>query len=100
MRFRTTVGVAPVHGGRAVEVVVVQAPACHLCDDAAEAIRDLQAYHPIDLRLVDMTSEEGRSIVARHRVPMPPVVLVDGELLGWGRLSRGRLRRALAERGA
>jgi hypothetical protein len=33
------------------------------------------------------------------RAPLLPIVLVDGELLGWGRLSRGRLSARLAALG-
>jgi hypothetical protein len=28
---------------------------------------------------------------------MPPIVLINGELLGWGRLSRGKLDRRLTD---
>jgi hypothetical protein len=33
----------------------------------------------------------------RFRAPMPPIAIIDSELLGWGRLSRGKLRRRLDE---
>lgn len=79
----------------AIEVVLVEAPACHLCQDAADALEKLGRERPVLVRRVDIGSAEGRAIVRRHRAPMPPVVLVDGQLLGWGRLSRGKLRRRL-----
>ena len=79
----------------AIEVVLVEAPACHLCEDAARVLEDVGHERPLSVRRVDIGSAEGRAIVRRYRAPMPPVVLVDGQLLGWGRLSRGKLRRRL-----
>jgi predicted DCC family thiol-disulfide oxidoreductase YuxK len=82
---------------RPVEVVLVEAPACHLCDGAARVLAEAACEHRLVVRRVDLASEEGRAIVRAHRAPMPPVVLFNGELLGWGRLSRGRLRQRLAD---
>lgn len=80
-----------------IEVVLVEAAACHLCDDAATGLEEAATEYPLSVRRVDITSPEGRAVVRAHRAPMPPVVVVDGRLLGWGRLSRGRLRQRLAE---
>ena len=79
----------------AIDVVLVEAPACHLCHDASEALDDAARSYRLAVRRVDIASPEGRAVVRQHRAPMPPVVVVDGELLGWGRLSRGKLRRRL-----
>ncbi len=46
-----------------------------------------------------MTSQEGRELLGRTRAQLLPIVLVDGELLGWGRLSRGKLAARLAALG-
>lgn len=77
------------------EVVVVEAAGCHLSDDALHALVQVGADYPLSVRRVDIASSEGRAFVRRFRAPMPPVVVVRGELLGWGRLSRGKLRRRL-----
>jgi hypothetical protein len=45
-----------------------------------------------------MTSDEGRSLVVRHRAPFPPILLVDGAFFGYGRISRGKLERHLSTR--
>ena len=79
----------------AIEVVLVEAPVCHLCHDASEVLHDAARSYRLTVRRVDIASPEGRAIIRQHRAPMPPVVVVDGELLGWGRLSRGKLRRRL-----
>jgi hypothetical protein len=79
-----------------IEITVVQGPACHLCEDAVATIGELGRRLPVTLRTVEAASPEGRGLLARTRAQMLPVVLVGGELLGWGRLSRGRLGVRLA----
>lgn len=81
----------------AVDAVLVESVACHLCDDAARVLGDAERDGRLRVRRVALDSEEGRAIARATRAPMPPIVLVGGELLGWGRLSRGRLRRRLSE---
>ena len=78
-----------------IDVVLVEAPACHLCHDASQTLDDAARSYRLTVRRVDIASPAGRAIIRQHRAPMPPVVIVDGELLGWGRLSRGKLRRRL-----
>ncbi len=82
-------------GAAVVEVVVVTASACHLCEDALEALSGLAREFPLRVRQVDMGSPEGRALVARYRPAMPPAVVVNGELFSAGRLPRRKLRRLL-----
>ncbi len=78
-----------------VEAVLVEAVACHLCDDAAQLLAHAEREGKLRVRRVALESDEGRAIARATRAPMPPIVLIDGELLGWGRLSRGKLDRRL-----
>jgi hypothetical protein len=80
-----------------VDAVLVESPACHLCEDAAGLLGAEEAAGRVHLRRVALDSAEGRALVRATRAPMPPVVFIDGELLGWGRLSRGKLARRLAQ---
>ncbi|HEX6581789.1 MAG TPA: glutaredoxin [Actinomycetota bacterium] len=84
---------------RPVEIVVVRSPACHLCEDAIEALDEMRARSSLDVRLVEMESEEGRDIVARHRPALFPAVLVEDRLFSSGRLPRRKLERILARGG-
>jgi len=70
----------------AVELVTRRG--CHLCDDALAALREL-AVEPVQ-RDVDADPELFR--LYDFRVP---VVLVDGRVVGEGRLDRQALARAL-----
>lgn len=78
-----------------VEITIVQAPGCHFCDDAHEAVQALTADHPVSLRLVDVRSDQGQRLVRQHRPAMNPLVLVDGDFFSAGRLPRGKLRKLL-----
>lgn len=78
-----------------IEIVVVTSPACHLCEDALEALAELGRDFPIRVREIGMDTAEGRELVLTHRPAMPPAVLVDGALFSAGRLSRKKLRRLL-----
>jgi hypothetical protein len=76
-------------------VTVVHSEACHLCDDARAALADFSERYPIQVRYLSATGPEGRELIARHRAPMFPLVLVDGQYFSTGRLPRGKLRRLL-----
>ncbi len=78
-----------------IEVVVVTSPACHLCQDAKEALAELGGDYPLEVREVDVASAEGEGILERLRPPMQPAVLVNGRLFSSGRLPRKKLRKML-----
>lgn len=82
----------------AVTVTVVDAPACHLCEDAIEALAALATEYRLVVIRIAGGSAEGRALMARYRAPMSPLVLVDGELFSWGRLPRRKLQRLLDAR--
>jgi hypothetical protein len=82
--------------GASVTISIVQAPACHLCQDAEAVVAQLSTEYALHCRLVDLHSDEGLALVAAHRPAMNPLVLLDGGFFSAGRLPRGKLRRALA----
>ncbi|WP_341359304.1 glutaredoxin [Georgenia sp. M64] len=84
--------------GQVPVLTVVHAPACHLCDDAVEALREIAAVQPLRVEVVELESPEGRRLAAEHRPAMNPLVLLDGARFSAGRLPRRKLLKALAER--
>jgi alkyl hydroperoxide reductase subunit AhpF len=74
----------------------VEAPACHLCDDAKSALAILAQSYPMTVHLLSTGSEPGRALMAAHRAPMSPLVLLDGAYFSSGRLPRRKLERRLA----
>ncbi|MEX1207900.1 MAG: hypothetical protein WEE36_04725 [Acidimicrobiia bacterium] len=85
-----------VEGGRRVEAVLISAPACHLCHDAAALLATMSGSYPLRVVELDCNSPEGRSVVNRLRTPFLPVLLIDGEYFGHGRISPRKLERHLA----
>ena len=80
------------------EVVVIRSEDCHLCEDAIEALTDLSGEFPLDVRVVDASSSEGRELLRLHRPPLTPGVRVGGRRFSSGRLPRKKLRRMLEGR--
>ena len=90
---------APSIQGKAVPVVVtlVEAPACHLCEDAKAALTVLAQMYPMTVHVVSIGGEPGRTLMQQHRAPMSPLVLLDGQYFSSGRLPRRKLERRLAK---
>lgn len=82
----------------AIDAVYVTAERCHFCEQGRTVLDELAARHPMRVREVALTSPEGRSLAAHWRVPYPPILILDGDLAGYGRLSARGLERALAAR--
>ena len=83
--------------GVPVVVTVVEAPACHLCEDAKSALAVLARSYPLRVDVVSLTDEPGRVLMQVHRAPMSPLVLLDGVYFSSGRLPRRKLERRLAK---
>ena len=69
-------------------VTVVEAPACHLCEDAKAALAVLAGSYPLRINVVSMTEQAGLALMQEHRAPMSPLVLLTGRSSASGRLSR------------
>jgi hypothetical protein len=79
-------------------VTVVHSPACHLCDEAQEALSRLAEDFPVRVELLDSRTPEGQRLVRAHRSALFPLVLLDGAYFSAGRLPRLKLRRLLERR--
>jgi len=82
--------------GVPVVVTVVEAPACHLCENAKSTLAALALTYPMTIQVLSIGSVQGGALMARHRAPMSPLVLLDGQYFSSGRLPRRKLERALA----
>ena len=78
-------------------VILVEAPACHLCEEAKSALAVLAQSYPMTVRVVSIDGEPGRALMHEHRAPMSPLVLLDGEYFSSGRLPRRKLEKRLAK---
>jgi len=80
-------------------VTVVEAPACHLCDSAKFTLAVLAQSYPMTIQVLSIGSVQGGALMARHRAPMSPLVLLDGQYFSSGRLPRRKLERQLGNAG-
>ena len=79
-------------------VTVVESEACHFCADAHQVLADFAVDYPLEVGTVDVHSETGRLLMARHRATMSPLVLIDGAFFSNGRLPRRKLAKNLTQR--
>lgn len=96
---------------RTVRVTVVEAPACHYCDDALEALHamaremastatgSLLPSTLLEIETVNVRDPRGAALMRDHRAAMSPLVLLDGEFFSQGRLPRRKLAAALRPQG-
>ena len=83
---------------RPAAVTVVRSASCHLCEDALTALAELGTAYPLSVETVEAMDPRGVALVREHRVPIYPLVLVDGVFFSFGRLPRKKLVRLLAGR--
>ena len=83
-----------------VHITVVESEACHFCADAHDVLAGLAVTSPLTVETVDVRSQAGRALMARHRAAMTPLVLLEGEFFSSGRLPRRKLEKVLTARGA
>ncbi|WP_305686391.1 glutaredoxin [Microbacterium sp.] len=76
----------------------MESEACHFCVDARRVLADLAVGFPLVVDTVDVRSEAGRPLMARHRAAMSPLVLIDGAFFSNGRLPRRKLAKLLEQR--
>ena len=78
-----------------IPVVLLTQAHCGLCDHAKEVLDRVAGDFAVDVRTLDMGSEEGKALADQGGVLFPPGVLVDGRPFSYGRLSERKLRREL-----
>lgn len=86
------------NAGTQAVVTVVEAPACHFCHDARQALDEMAATYPLRIEVLDVRRPEGLALMQEHRAGMSPLVLLDGRYVSAGRLPRGKLRKLLEAR--
>ena len=82
----------------AATLLLVSADGCHFCEHAHEVIGRVATDFPVTLSELDWESPDGQALVLGDGALFPPALYLDGRLFGYGRISEGRLRKALAER--
>lgn len=80
----------------AISITLLTQEGCDQCGKAERSLERLAAEFDLQVRTLDVTEPEGRSLAETSRLAFAPGIYVDGELFGFGRLSERKLRRYLA----
>ena len=68
-------------------------PGCHLCEEVRTLLDEIGSSSPLDIEEIDITSDA--DLFARYRYETP-VLLIEGEEIGRGRISERDVLAALA----
>lgn len=69
---------------------------CHWCDQSKKILARLSDEHAVRVEEISMDTDEGRALALLHGVVFAPGVLLDGQLVSFGRPSEKKLRRRLS----
>lgn len=79
----------------ALELTLVTAADCALCSHGREVLAKLSEELPLRVSEIDLDSAEGKALAERFPLVFPPILIADGAVLSYGRLSEKRLRKEL-----
>ena len=78
-----------------IDLTLVVTQECSLCAHARDVLAKLGEEFPLSVRELSLDSPEGTELAQRLPLIFPPVLLRDGAILSYGRLSEKRLRKEL-----
>ena len=81
-----------------MDVIILTQTDCHFCEMATEILGRLGAEFNLEVRRVDLASQEGKLIAQKVGLPIPPGILLGDELFSYGRPSERKLRREFGKR--
>lgn len=71
---------------------------CSYCDQAKQLLERLEPDYPLSVTEISLDSPEGADLAVRLGVMFAPGIVIDGDLVSYGRPSERRLRRDMAKR--
>lgn len=84
-------------GGRPIHVQLLSTEGCKYCAEAHALFEQLRDEYPLEFAVVDLETDSGRELALDHGILFPPGIFIEGELLQYGRPSKGKVRARLAE---
>ncbi len=85
--------------GTPIHILLLTQPACDFCDHAKDVLTRLASEFNLSVDEIPFGSSEGQRLAVAHGAIFAPAILIDGELVSYGRPSERRLRRLLGRRG-
>jgi glutaredoxin len=83
-----------------VEVTLLTEANCGFCEDAKKLLARLATDYRLNVRGLDLATDEGQALAQRGGIMFPPGIFLDGEPFSYGRPSERKLRRELERRAA
>lgn len=80
-----------------IDITLLTQPSCIYCDRAKEILSHVAMDFAIEIREIDLGTADGRRLAFQHAVMFAPGILIDGNLLSYGRLSEKKLRSKLTQ---
>lgn len=81
-----------------IHILLLTQPACDFCDHAKDVLTRLASEFNLSVHEIPFGSSEGQRLAVAHGAIFAPAILIDGELVSYGRPSERRLRRLLGSR--
>ena len=81
-----------------VQVTVLMQANCDFCDQAKELFNRLSTEYPLEVRELDLETDEGRRLAEAGAMMFAPGIVLDGEPFSYGRPSERKVRRELNRR--
>ena len=83
---------------RPIDITLLTQHDCRYCDDAKQILQRVAGDFSLRVTEIDLASNKGKRLAEHAGVLFAPGVLVNGQPFSFGRLSEGKLRRALKQR--
>ncbi|NEU30155.1 glutaredoxin family protein [bacterium LRH843] len=73
-----------------LEVIIYSKDHCPLCDDAVHLLEEMQVEESFNLTVIDIYKDD--ALLEKYQL-MIPVVVINGEEIDYGQISREKVRR-------
>lgn len=88
------------HDRTTAHILILTAEDCHFCEQGKEILDKLAHDFPLEVEELSLQSERGRNLAEQFGVMFAPGLFLDGEFVGFGRVSERKLRKLLQRRAA
>ena len=83
---------------KSVQVTVLTQANCDFCDQAKDLFTRLSTEYPLEVRELDLETDEGRRLAESGAMMFAPGIVFDGKPFSYGRPSERKIRRELNRR--
>lgn len=78
-----------------IQLQFVTSNGCEHCEAVKEILDQLNSEYALEIREIDMSSEQGLELVLKYQITAAPAVIASNELISVGQTSEEKLRSKL-----